>query len=337
MAQLIAMLLCLCLLVTLFPATAFAAFTAEEPDSGPPPSQNSLCEHHPSHDETCGYTPAAEGTSCAFDCEICGFQNSSFQNSGFQNSSETESELQALKTEQEQIPYIYYTFHKDSNILESQTGTAASAEVITETSTSWDSSGNSWYVVDTSVTISTRVTVTGSVHLILMDDTELTIEGGIQVEDPNSLTIYGQSEGTGQLTATGSGGAAAGIGGDAGIGGNGGNSRDGGNGGSVTIHGGTVTAIGGSGKNGGGAGIGGGGGGAESYHTGYKGGSSQSVIIYGGTVNATGGNSGSNTTDERGGGGAGIGGGGAGGISESNTIDGAHLQRHCERYRRCQL
>ena len=209
--------------------------------------------------------------------------------------------------------------------MESQTGTAASAEVITETSTSWDSSGNSWYVVDTSVTISTRVTVTGSVHLILMDDTELTIEGGIQVEDPNSLTIYGQSEGTGQLTATGSGGAAAGIGGDAGIGGNGGNSRDGGNGGSVTIHGGTVTAIGGSGKNGGGAGIGGGGGGAESYHTGYKGGSSQSVIIYGGTVNATGGNSGSNTTDERGGGGAGIGGGGAGGISESNTIDGTVL------------
>ena len=314
MAQLIAMLLCLCLLVTLFPATAFAAFTAEEPDSGPPPSQNSLCEHHPSHDETCGYTPAAEGTSCAFDCEICGFQNSS----------ETESELQALKTEQEQIPYIYYTFHEDSNILESQTGTAASAEVITETSTSWGSSGNSWYVVNTSVTISTRVTVTGSVHLILMDNTELTIEGGIQVEDPNSLTIYGQSGGTGQLTATGSGGAAAGIGGDAGIGGNGGNGGDGGNGGSVTIHGGTVTAIGGSGKNGGGAGIGGGGGGAESYHTGYKGGSSQSVIIYGGTVNATGGNSESNIIYERGGGGAGIGGGG-GGISESNTIGGTVL------------
>ena len=327
MAQLIAMLLCLCLLVTLFPATAFAAFTAEEPDSGPPPSQNSLCEHHPSHDETCGYTPAAEGTSCAFDCEICGFQNSSFQNSGFQNSSETESELQALKTEQEQIPYIYYTFHEDSNILESQTGTAASAEVITETSTSWGSSGDSWYVVNTSVTISTRVTVTGSVHLILMDNTELTIKGGIQVEDPNSLTIYGQSGGTGQLTATGSGGAAAGIGGDAGIGGNGGNGGDGGNGGnggSVTIHGGTVTAIGGSGKNGGGAGIGGGGGGAESYHTGYKGGSSQSVIIYGGTVNATGGNSESNMTDERGGGGAGIGGGG-GGINESNTIGGTVL------------
>ena len=272
MAQLIAMLLCLCLLVTLFPATAFAAFTAEEPDSGPPPSQNSLCEHHPSHDETCGYTPAAEGTSCAFDCEICGFQNSSFQNSGFQNSSETESELQALKTEQEQIPYIYYTFHEDSNILESQTGTAASAEVITETSTSWGSSGNSWYVVNTSVTISTRVTVTGSVHLILMDNTELTIEGGIQVEDPNSLTIYGQSGGTGQLTATGSGGAAVGIGGDAGIGGGGGETDgDGGNADSVTINGGTVTATGG--------GI------SESNTIGGT------VLIYSGTVNATGGNS----------------------------------------------
>ena len=90
--RLTAALLCLCLLFTLLPATAFAE---GEADSGTPPVQSALCEHHPQHDESCGYTegtaeipcshehdeacgyvPATEGTPCTFVCEVCNAQDS---------------------------------------------------------------------------------------------------------------------------------------------------------------------------------------------------------------------------------------------------------------------
>ena len=60
--RLTAAFLCLCLLFTLLPATAFAE---GEPDSGPPPAQSALCEHHPQHDESCGYTEGTEGSPCS--------------------------------------------------------------------------------------------------------------------------------------------------------------------------------------------------------------------------------------------------------------------------------
>ena len=69
--RLTAALLCFCLLFTLLPATAFAEGAS---DSGTPlvPStlvqstqaQSALCEHHPSHDEACGYTEGTEGSPC---------------------------------------------------------------------------------------------------------------------------------------------------------------------------------------------------------------------------------------------------------------------------------
>ena len=54
-------LLSVCLLFTLLPATAFAE---GEADSGTPPVQSALCEHHPQHDESCGYTEGTEGSPC---------------------------------------------------------------------------------------------------------------------------------------------------------------------------------------------------------------------------------------------------------------------------------
>ena len=75
-----------------------------------------------------------------------------------------------------------------------------------------------------------------------MDGCTLTANNGISVTPGNSLTIYGQTGGTGTLTANGDS-LSAGIGG--------GNMGHGGN---ITISGGTVTATG----SGGGAGIGGG-------------------------------------------------------------------------------
>ena len=64
------LLLC-CMVLTMLPAPAFAAggeIASLPPDTG------GLCEHHPEHDETCGYTPQTEdaaGTPCGHVCEIC--------------------------------------------------------------------------------------------------------------------------------------------------------------------------------------------------------------------------------------------------------------------------
>ena len=171
-----------------------------------------------------------------------------------------------------------------------RTLTCASATVVTESDTTWGASDSQehWYVVNSNVTINTRITVTGNVHLILADGYTLTASQGINVTDTNSLTIYGQAEGTGALTATGAGWQ-AGIGGDRQQ-----------SGGTITINGGTVNATGGSAA----AGIGGG----------YAG-VGNTITINGGIVKATG-----DSTDF--GGGAGIGGGGQSSNAEKIVITG---------------
>ena len=99
---------------------------------------------------------------------------------------------------------------------------------------------NGWYVVEGTVAIDSRVTVTGDVKLILKDGANLTVNGGIDVSGTsNSFTVYAQSteeSKMGGLTAT-----AADETGNAGIGSSGGQTA-----GAITIHGGKVTATGGS-------------------------------------------------------------------------------------------
>ena len=179
-----------------------------------------------------------------------------------------------------------------------------------------------WYVVYGNVTIGQRVTVTGDVHLILADNASLTVNGGIGVNESNSLTIYAQStdensmgkltaqsfvndnaaigggthEAGGTITINGGSVKATATNGRYGAGIGGGNS---GAGGTVTINGGNVTANGGIY----GAGIGGG------YH-----GAGESVTITGGSVTATGGDNG-----------AGIGGGWNGGSGGTVTITGGSV------------
>jgi uncharacterized repeat protein (TIGR02543 family) len=181
---------------------------------------------------------------------------------------------------------------------------------------------DSWYYVTGNVTLSKGAIVSGKVSLVLADGATLTVTGttsdaGIAVTNGTSLVIYGQTEGTGVLSAssgTTSSYKAAGIGGNqnkpggtvvicggnitarggyqgAGIGGG-----YSGSGGAVTIYGGTVTAIGGNN----GAGIGGG-----QY------GAGGTVTIYGGTITATGGANG-----------AGIGGGSSGAGGTVTIYDG---------------
>ena len=191
-------------------------------------------------------------------------------------------------------------------------GTETDPTELTASNKEWTTG---WYVANGTLTIPQRVTVSGHVNLILADECNLTVSGGIRVEGSNSLTIYGQESGNGILSATCTGG-------DAGIGGNRGDRNgNGGTGGTITINGGVITA---SGTNGG-AGIGGG----SRYNTNTVGGSGGNITINGGTVMATG-------AWNYGGGGAGIGGGYGGGsggtiiinggiITASGTIGGAGI------------
>ena len=129
----------------------------------------------------------------------------------------------------------------------------ADAMAVISSSTTWS---NGWYVVKEDVTINNRITVSGEVkvvsliclyrqltltiNLILCDGAKLEARSGITMTDA-TFNIYAQEKGTGQLVATGSDGG-AGIGSD--------NDDDqGGNGGTVTIHGGRVTARGVNGGN----------------------------------------------------------------------------------------
>ncbi len=173
---------------------------------------------------------------------------------------------------------------------------------------------NGWYAVTEDVTISGRITVSGTVHLILCDGKTLTASSGVSVNSGNTLNIYSQSEGSnqGSLSATSNskgpaviggsgkyqsggtivinGGNITATGGDYSAGIGGGNRGSGGN---ITINGGTVTV-----NSSGDSGIGGG----------YNG-AGGTITINGGTVTATSGK-----------GGAGIGGGykGAGGTITIN-------------------
>ena len=183
------------------------------------------------------------------------------------------------------VSYIYYQWNENTQTLSGPIdGTATTATEVTASDTAWDSNTTGgWYVAQSDVTINQRVTVTGEVHLILADGCTLTVNGGIQVAENNSLTIYGQSGGTGKLTVTYripiEGGYDYTYEYDAAIGGNGQEGKNastggiGAPGGTVTIHGGTVTAKGGFG-----AGIGGG--------SGWSSGAGGTVTIYGGTVTA---------------------------------------------------
>ena len=156
--------------------------------------------------------------------------------------------------------------------------TCASATEVTSSDTGWTTG---WYVVQGTVEIGSRVTVSGDVHLILTDGCTLTVNGGIQVQDDdnditngsaNALTIYAQSTDKstmGKLIAKGAEDDYNAV-----IGGNEGNGY-GGSGGAITINGGVVKAT-----NTDGAGIGGGFGS-------HSGGSGGTITINGGYVEAS--------------------------------------------------
>lgn len=207
----------------------------------------------------------------------------------------TEDE-QALLTGTEVFESLFHFFNGMVNLLAEngvsyldENGDEQTADNVTVVESSMTAWNGGWYVVNGAVTIDDRVTVSGGVHLILADNASLTVNGGINVAESNSFSVYAQSVGKnmGTLTVTG-GGYGAGIGGRNG-------DRNGSSCGNITIHGGSVAATGGDEA----AGIGGG-----------VFGSGGNITINGGNVTATGGENA-----------AGIG-GGQGGSGGNITING---------------
>ena len=121
-----------------------------------------------------------------------------------------------------------------------------------------------WYYVGVSQTINNRLTVSGTVNIILEDYADLTLNKGISVPEGTTLNIFGQYHDKGKIVAKANNHQAA-------IGSNGDNDNAESGAGTINIHGGIIEATGGSNA----AGIGGG----NKAHGG-------NITIYGGTVTA---------------------------------------------------
>ena len=303
--RILATLLALALCLSLLPMSALAAEADSLGETGP---EEAVC--------TCTAPCTEGGMNTA--CPVCGADGAAPEDCG-QSLPQGSGEAKIQPLANDGISLLADTTSAKYLDEKGQEQTCPSATVVTESDTSWGSDDNAehGYVVNGDVTIGTRVTVTGDVHLILVDGCNLTVSGGIDVSSGNSLNIYAQSteEGMGKLTAnavweraaigseqsqaagniticggniTAAGGESAAIG------------NVNGEAGTVTIYGGWVKATGGNGApwENGGSGI------------------SGTVTIHGGQVEATGGN----------GGGAASGGAGGAGISGTVTIHGGHVE-----------
>ena len=96
-----------------------------------------------------------------------------------------------------------------------ENGSEQTADNVTEVASGMTAWSDGWYVVNGSVTIDSRVAVSGEVHLILADGASLIVHDDINVAEGNSFTVYAQSTGAamGVLTAKDKTGNEAGIGG----------------------------------------------------------------------------------------------------------------------------
>lgn len=102
----------------------------------------------------------------------------------------------------EAVSYVDYTWNEEEQKLTSEDKTVTEYTVVGETTTTMSTG---WYVVSGEVTVSERIAVEGTVHLILTDGAHLTAREGISVNEENKLYIYARSsdEGAmGKLTAT---------------------------------------------------------------------------------------------------------------------------------------
>lgn len=226
-----AMVLCFTLIASTFPAGVLAADDAAREQNV---TNGSLCTctdscTTESMNQECPVCGAAEATP--ENCALHGKADSTLEETEASNDDENpvltqNNEPASLTATNDGIqPLANGISYIDAS---GSTQTCANATEVNANSTTWNAG---WYVVNSDVTINARVTISGAVHLILVDGYTLTASNGINVSgSSNSLTIYGQQNGTGTLKAHTSAINAA-------IGGN-----DDQECGSITINGGTINA-----------------------------------------------------------------------------------------------
>ena len=110
--RILSILLLCCMVLTLLPAAAFAA---DEGAYALPPDTGGLCEHHPEHDEACGYTPQTEdaaGTPCGHVCELRESGDGGADPAGTSSAAMPRTLTKAVRPAATQYTY---TLHYDAN------------------------------------------------------------------------------------------------------------------------------------------------------------------------------------------------------------------------------
>ena len=113
--RIISILLLCCMVLTMLPAPAFAA---DEEAYALPLDMGGLCEHHPEHDEACGYTPQTEdaaGTPCGHVCENRESEDGSADPAGPTGASSAAMSRTLLGAARPAATQYTYTLHYDAN------------------------------------------------------------------------------------------------------------------------------------------------------------------------------------------------------------------------------
>ena len=113
--RILSILLLCCMVLTMLPAPAFAA---DEETYALPPDTGSLCEHHPEHDEACGYTPQTEdaaGTPCGHVCELRESGDGGADPAGPAGTSGAAMPMTLLGAPRPAATQYTYTLHYDAN------------------------------------------------------------------------------------------------------------------------------------------------------------------------------------------------------------------------------
>ena len=113
--RILSILLLCCMVLTMLPAPAFAA---DEEAYALPPDTGGLCEHHPEHDEACGYTPQTEdvaGTPCGHVCDNRESEDGSADPAGPTGASSAAMPMPLLGAVRPAATQYTYTLHYDAN------------------------------------------------------------------------------------------------------------------------------------------------------------------------------------------------------------------------------
>ena len=113
--RILSILLLCCMMLTMLPAPAFAS----DGETGACASNpGGLCEHHPAHDEACGYMPQTEdaaGAPCGHMCEICRSEDGGTDPAGPAGASGDTMPMTLLGAVRPAATQYTYTLHYDAN------------------------------------------------------------------------------------------------------------------------------------------------------------------------------------------------------------------------------